>query len=318
MEKCIWITWEFHRRNRGISEALGCSLYEIINENNMIFRYLYSFVKTVVIIQKEKPKILIVQNPSIFLSLLAVLIKPIYSYQLIVDAHNSGIYPCEGKYKILSYISVYIQKKSNIVLVTNENLAHNVRKNKGNPVVMPDCIPKIQNISKTELDGKFCVVFITTYNVDEPYLEVINAAKMIDKKIVIYFTGNPKNKLDSIDIPYNVKICGFLREDNYWKLLRSCSIVMDLTTRKDCLVCGAYEALSLNKPLILSNTHAIKKYFNRGVLYVDPNDHSISNAVNKAFRNIEFLRSEIIELKKELNNDMHYRVKYLREKIEIK
>jgi hypothetical protein len=54
------------------------------------------------------------------------------------------------------------------------------------------------------------------------------------------------------------------------------------------------------------------------VLYVDPNDHSISNAVNKAFRNIEFLRSEIIELKKELNNDMHYRVKYLREKIEIK
>ncbi|MGH3426512.1 MAG: glycosyltransferase family protein, partial [Mycobacteriales bacterium] len=54
---------------------------------------------------------------------------------------------------------------------------------------------------------------------------------------------------------------GFLDEAAYWRLLWSADAVMDLTLMDNCLVCGAYEALAVGKPVILSDNEASKELF---------------------------------------------------------
>ena len=108
---------------------------------------------------------------------------------------------------------------------------------------------------------------------------------------------------------------GFVPEVKYWELLSSVDIVMDLTTREACLVCGAYEAVALEKPLILSNTSTQKKYFNRGCVFVFPISDSIGKGIIETVKNIDTLKKEIITLKKYLNADWENRRKELQKEI---
>ena len=76
---------------------------------------------------------------------------------------------------------------------------------------------------------------------------------------------------------------GFLPTDEYYRYLLSASVVMDLTTVEDCLLCGAYEALAAEKPLILSRTRALEEYFGSGVVLTDNTSDAIRESVRWAY-----------------------------------
>ena len=52
---------------------------------------LHLIAKTIVILLAKRPQILVVQNPSAFLTILAIILKPLLRYFLVVDAHNAGV-----------------------------------------------------------------------------------------------------------------------------------------------------------------------------------------------------------------------------------
>ena len=296
--KGIWISWERHRRNIGISNALGFELFEIIIEENRLWRYICSSLKTVSIIIKEKPDIVVSQNPSIVLSLLVVFLKKLLGYKAIVDAHNSGIFPLEGKYKFLNLLSKIVQKKADITIVTNKELKNIVEKNGGKAFVLPDKIPKVcEKLEKLPLEDGFNIVYICSWVEDEPFDEVIKAAYLIPKNIFLYFTGNYKGKVQKYSLPENVRLLGYISEKHYWNLLFSSDAIMDLTKRENCLVCGAYEGIALLKPLILSDTKVQKDLFNKGCVYVKPEAISIAKEIKELVQNYNKLKEEIVELK---------------------
>jgi glycosyltransferase involved in cell wall biosynthesis len=49
----------------------------------------------------------------------------------------------------------------------------------------------------------------------------------------------------------------------------------------DCLVCGAYEALALHRPVVMSDSKAARELFTSGVEFVDNTAQSIAIAVQK-------------------------------------
>ena len=293
----IWITWEFQRRNVGLSSALGFPLHVIVHEKPRLLRYIKSTVDTLAQIYRSKTKVLCIQNPSIVLAIISILARPIFRYKLIIDAHSGGIEPLMGRFKLLMVISKWIQKKADITIVTNDWLSAIVKSNGGHPIVLPDKIPEMDAPDSFPLIGKQNIAFITTYSPDEPVSEVIAAAELLPDNIMIYFTGDYTGKLDPATMPDNVRLLGYLAEGKYWSLLASVDFIMDLTIREGCLVCGAYEGIALSKPLILSDTDATRTLFDRGCVYVKPSKTSIADGIRAAIRDSDRLTNEVPKLK---------------------
>ena len=257
----LWITWERQRRNINISKAINFELIEIRYHKPKLIRYIKSIVRTAILILTRKPKVVAAQNPSIILSFLVVILKKFFKYKVIIDAHNSGLFPLEGSSRFLSFISDSIHKYSNLTLVTNSMLKSYVDSKNGHGFILPDKIPFVPEIQHCLCltEKKIHVAFICTYKDDEPYKKVLEASGTVSDGVIIYFTGKFEGKINPREIPKNVRLLGFVPEVKYWELLSSVDIVIGFTTREACLVCGAYEAVALEKPLILSNTSTQKK-----------------------------------------------------------
>ena len=300
MKDRIWITWEVQRRNRTLSGRLGASLNELVFKGNRYLRYPALIAKTAALISGSRPSILFVQNPSMVLALFAVSTRWLFRSPVVVDAHNAGVFPFEGKKPWANRLTGFILRKADLTIVTNENLARRVRSVGGRPFVLPDPLPSIERPGAAEpLKGKRNVLFVCTYASDEPYLEVIRAASMLDPDICVYISGNPKGKERSFShlLPPNAVLTGYLPEDEYIRLFHAVDAIVDLTTREDCLVCGAYEAVAMEKPMVLSDTSTLRQYFSKGAVFTDNTAEDLARKIKEVLENAVDLQEQTKRLK---------------------
>tara|TARA_R110001599_G_scaffold5241_5_gene26350 strand:+ start:3253 stop:4215 length:963 start_codon:yes stop_codon:yes gene_type:complete len=300
----IWITWEKQRRNQTTSSALGVKLIELDYKSNPLFRYSMCIFKTLAIIFKLKPKLIFVQNPSIVLATLAILVGKCSKIKIVVDAHNAGIYPAEGKYFILNKWANFLIKSADMTIVTNKVIASYVENLGGTYGLLPDPLPELHrpdNIAR--LAGEKNILFVCSWAEDEPYLEVIKAAAKINSSINIYITGNWRKKEKELPnpLPKNVILLGFVSTEKFDELLFSADVIMDLTTRKDCMVCGAYEAVAAQKPQILSKTPVLEDYFAKGAIFTENNSEAIAETIDFSLSTLEALQLESDLFKTELS-----------------
>jgi len=240
----------------------------------------------------------VVQNPSIVLSFFAALVKPIFKYQLIIDLHTLYISPKGFKKIAMDFLNDFSLKRGDIVIVTNESYREKIqRKIRTKIFILPDRIPDFDYEFKAmPLKGKNNVLFICTFSEDEPWEEVISAGTLLDQDISVYISG--KNQLGQEAIPPNVILTGFVPDEDYQNLLRSADIIMVLTEEDDCMVCGAYEAVSAEKPLILSDKEVLREYFSNGTVFTQNNRKDIADAINLAIKNKSVLKEGIRNLKR--------------------
>jgi glycosyltransferase involved in cell wall biosynthesis len=313
MLKGIWVTWEVQRRNNGLSAGLGVKLYTIVSSKPRLLRYLESIIKTLQVIHSERPDVVFAQNPSTVLALFLVLIKPLCLKQLILDAHNTGIYLLEKRYRLLNRISAFIQKKADLTLVTCAGLQKEIERNGGRARVICDRIPQIENPRRFKINhGGWKLAFVCSFAFDEPYDAVFACARQLPDDVTIFVTGRYRGKVNPTQIPANVKLVGFLPEEDFWGLLQECHLVLDLTTQDDCLVCGAYEGIAAGKPLILSDTAATKALFRTGCVYVKPTVESIRDGILKSMAYYGDNLKEIRVLKDALEKEWTCTVEALR------
>ena len=293
MKSCIWITWENQRRNRELSKALSVKYFELseIDSTQKRFKkYILGIWKTFFIIVREKPKVVFAQNPSLVLSLFVVLLKQLARFKVCIDAHNAGIFPKERKSRTLGVIARWIQRGADLTIVTNEGLRKHVESNGGQAIILQDKIPSIAPRPKINLKGKFNILFICTYASDEPYGEVFSAFQRMSQDVCLYVTGNyQKRNIDPSTFPENIILMGFIPEDEYVTMLTSVDATMILTDREDCLVCGAYESLSVGKAMILSDTKALREYFKGSAVY----SRNTSEGIQKAILDVTEKKEEI-------------------------
>ena len=77
-------------------------------------------------------------------------------------------------------------------------------------------------------------------------------------------------------------------------------MIVDLTAIEDCLVCGAYEAVALGRPLVTSDTAALRQYFRRGTVYSRHDHASLAAAITYDLTHRERLAGEMQSLKPDL------------------
>ncbi len=298
--RAIWITWEKQIRNQSMAQELGVPLYEFISERTRMFRYVELSLRTLGALRENKPEVLFVQNPSIVLSFIAILVRPFFGFKAVVDCHNSGLHPLERRSRALNLVADWIAGSADLTIVTNAALASEVHDKGGKAFVMPDPLPNIESKGEILNIESPSLLFICTWALDEPYREVMEAAEGLDA--TIYITGNYRKaiKEDEVKkIPNNVVLLGFVDRETYDSYLNSVDLVVDLTTRDNCLVCGAYEAVSAEKPMVISDTKINREVFNQGAIYTENDSVSVRRSVLHAISDLDQLAEGVAQLKKQ-------------------
>ena len=295
----IWITWERQRRNHSLSSALGAELFEIRLPGGRVGRYWRSIRRTLSILRRHSPELVFVQNPSIVLAALATTWGRLTRTPVVVDAHNAGVMPFEGRRAWANLLIKLIFRAARLTIVSNPALQAPVERAGGRAFALPDPMPSIGGSGVPGTAGPAQVLFICTWAPDEPYLEVIEAARLLGDGVTVHITGRSHGRELAYGrpLPPNVVLTGFLPEHDYESLLRRSDVVIDLTTREDCLVCGAYEAMAVGRPLLVSDTRALRAYFDRGTLYTDNTAGDIAARVREALGRLPALAAEMAALR---------------------
>lgn len=244
-------------------------LVELDHPGSRWRRYLKNLRKTLEVLGAlGRSDVVIVQVPSIVLGWVALAMRSLKGFSIIIDAHNAVIEGAEGKSRLPTVLYSKVVRSADRVIVTNDRLAARVRALGGRPVVLADPVPPITRTSDRSAREGIRVVAISTWADDEPLGELIGAAELLPPGIDVVVTGRPKGPwVAAAQESKRVVVSGFLTEEDYIKLLSSARAIVDLTTREDCLVCGSYEALALGVPMVLSDTAALRDLVGDAAVY---------------------------------------------------
>ncbi len=299
---CRWLSWECHRRSRELARAIGAELRERSVNLPRFVKYPFLLSAAVVDLVWQKPRVLFVQCPSVVLAAWACLLKRVLRYRLVIDNHNEGVNPFNCTARWYRGLTAWIQRAADLNIVTNDALREIVERNGGRGYVLPDRIPDLPGFAGGEEVESDLVVFICTYAPDEPYVAVIEAARCLEGRARIHITGNHRGVEAAVvrRAPENVRFTGFLSEEEYVRLLSSAAVIVDLTRMDDCLVCGAYEAVALGKPLVTSDTRALRSYFSKGTVYAGSDPESVARSIQRALERRDELAEEMRTLRREL------------------
>jgi glycosyltransferase involved in cell wall biosynthesis len=217
------------------------------------------------------------------LAALVLMLRPLLSYRLIIDAHNEAVEPFLHRSPPMLVITRWLLRRADRVIVTNHQLSEAVTRSKGRPLVLTDPIPVAPPTRARVASERFRVAVISTYADDEPFEEIVAAAVAAGSEFQFSVTGNPKMLAESVrrSLPPNVTLTGFLSEGDYWHLLASSDAVLDLTTMDSCLVCGAYEAIAAGVPLVLSDNAASLSTFGDFAEFTSNSSHDIVAALRR-------------------------------------
>jgi glycosyltransferase involved in cell wall biosynthesis len=314
MNPLLWVSWQDHRRSRVLAEAIGAELCELARTLGQprLVRYVINICHTVWVLLERRPNTVICQYPSFVLALLAVLLRPLFGYRLGLDAHNGGLGIEPDSSGLLRRRAGFLQRHADFVIVHNDAVEAFVKGRGGTLVSLPDPLPTISSVEPLRLSRAFNLLFVCTFSPDEPYLAVLEAARLIDPDIGIYVTGDPRGKADPEAWPNHVVFCGRVTWERYDQLLCSVNGVIDVSTRERCLLCGAHEAVAAGKPMIVSRTETLMEYFTRGAVFTDntvsASPYSIRNAILDLRAREAELKAEVALLKQELTLDWYARL----------
>ena len=118
----VWLTWERHRRSRELWDAFGAEIKGITSNFKGLFRYSSWIARTLIFLACRRPSVIFAQTRSIVLAALAVSWGQLTGAKVIVDAHNAGVAPAEGKFVVLQLIARTAARSAYLNIVTNSTL----------------------------------------------------------------------------------------------------------------------------------------------------------------------------------------------------
>lgn len=306
----VWIAWETQRRSLELSARLGAELRLCLDEDRGWMRHAVSAAKTWRILEASRGKAVFVQNPSMVLAALACVLKPIFGYHLIVDRHSNFGFLSQNaglKRALSDLLSKRTLQAADLTIVTNPELAVRVERMGGRPFVLPDPFPRVPAAAletAARADDRPGgapreILFVSSWAFDEPIAETIEACRALQGKVVVHITGRPKAAYRKLleGAPPNFVTTGFLSDADYFDRMARCDAVMAITRRPCTLVCGAYEAIALGKPMVLGDTEALRDYFDAGAVYTDSSAPDLVRALTGIVDRLPELRKEVLDLR---------------------
>ena len=312
--RIVFLVWDRQSiRAYGIAKEIGASLYLL---STSPIKHPVLFVRSLQILRKNKPDVIICQNPPITCTMVALIYKYLFARvtkpKILIDVHTGAITKPWSK-----NVSRLVMNLASYIIVTNKELQDYVdQKYRIKTVILEDRIPAFREILSTVEShvgikirkDTFNIAVISSFAYDEPLEVVFDAASQLPDT-QFYITGDKSRLKKPLNQKLqNVTITGFLEYEIYLDLLQKVDAIIDLTTDDKTMLSGAYEAVALEQPLIISDWIPLRRYFNKGAIYVKNSSKDIRAA-------ILIVRTKKKELSKQMRELKSEKIKEWREKI---
>jgi glycosyltransferase involved in cell wall biosynthesis len=310
--KITFIVWtHYDRRPELVARQLGAALHYVsYGRRGRVLqaplRYLVQAARTWNILDAERPDVVFVQNPPIFAPLVVARYARRAGARYVLDSHSGAF--LSPKWRWASGLHRRLARGALTTIVQNGPLAEVVC-GWGCSVSLLGFTPgEYPHGEAFPLDGAFNVAVISTYGEDEP-LDVVweTARRMPD--VAFYVTGDARHADQRLlaEKPENCHLTGYLSYERYIGLLRTTGAVIDLTTQDNTLLMGAYEAVALGTPLIVSDWPVLRDYFSRGAVHVPNTVEGLRIGIRRVQHERAALSDEMIALREHLHDEWNRR-----------
>lgn len=304
--KLSFIAWiDYNRRSEILAEFFDATLHHISfgqrkKKWQIPIRYLVQSFQTFMALLKDRPDVVFVQNPPIVIMLPVLPYCWLFGAKYIIDSHTGAF----TDFKKTLGLHKWLSKRALTTIVHNSVQEEIIKAWNVSYCVLGFSEAEYPAGKSIPMADGFNIAFSCSFAPDEPIAEVFEAAKM-SPDANIYITGNHEllNPSQAKMKPKNCHFTGFLSFDEYVGLLRDSDMVMALTTRDETLLSGGFEAVSLEKPLIVSDWPILEQYFSKGSVHVDNSAAGIAQGIRNGIENLPMLNEKIKELRINLNEE---------------
>jgi len=308
--KKIFIVWYgFSRRAETLAAEVDARVsfqYEagLKGKWSTPLRYLVQGWKTWRLLDRERPDVVLVQSPPIFAPLVVALWCSLRGRRgtrrvpYVIDCHPATFY---GPWRWTLLLLRLLSRRALVTLLCNEAAQGILQGWKVKGIFLPDGLPALSHASGTiGAEGEARIAVISVFDVVEPIAEVFAAARLLPG-VTFYVTGDPERAAIGLlaQKPENIILTGFLRGEAYTGLLANVHGIAILTKAPNDLSCGAYEALAIAKPAIISDWPGSRRCFKRGFVYVNNTPAAIAAGVKKLLNEQAVLTAEITAMRTE-------------------
>jgi glycosyltransferase involved in cell wall biosynthesis len=210
----------------------------------------------------------------------------------VIDAHSGAL--LDPRWRSTLFLHRFFSRRAVTTILTNEYLQGLLSGSGGRTMIVTDvpvCFPDpVQLI----LRGDYRMTLVNTFTRDEP-LDIFLRAAALLPEIQFYVTG-PLSGLTQAILkikPENVEFTGFLPDAEYVGLVLGSDAIICLTTLPHTMQRGAYEAVYLGKPVVLSNTELLRTAFDKGGVHVDNTVQAIVKGVRQMKEHLRKYQQEI-------------------------
>ena len=264
------------------AEVLSCFPPGSPNRPPALIRYARSAAMTTRYLIQRRPLVVIVTNPPVIPAVLATVYARLTGSAVVLDDHP-GAFGAMG-YKPGRYLDVlhrWAAKRARLCLVTDDSWSDVVGAWGGRGLVLHEA----PGLSPTQADRP-CgetprVLFVCTFGRDEPVQAFFAAAALLaDWRFDV--TGDPSQRPPG-EIPPNVRLVGFLGPEQYREALEQADVVIALTTEPTSAMRAAFEAVWMEKVIVVSGWPLLRRLFPDAV-HVDNTVQGIAAGVSRAVR----------------------------------
>lgn len=285
--KALFLVWGFPRgahRSQHIAQMLGMETVHVYitpkqGVLSALFKYPVQAAKSLIVLARQRPQVVFVQNPPIFAPLMVYLWGLVSGAKLIIDSHTDAMLASWWAWSLP--LHRFLSRRAIVTLVTNDHLRQMIAAWGANALTLTD-VPTIFSERQSAHRGgnSFNVLFVSTVSYDEPISEVLRAASSLPE-VSFRITGDYQSNAPHIiqSAPDNVHFTGYVPDEEFFGLFETAHVVMCLTTENHTMQSGASQALWLGKPIITSDWPMLREYFNQGTIHVDNTEESIYGAV---------------------------------------
>jgi glycosyltransferase involved in cell wall biosynthesis len=314
----VFVTWyPYCRRSDVLAEQIGARSHLVHYLKFKVpyqapLKYFLQALRTLWLVMRARPSLVLVANPPVIAPMVVWLVSTLMRYRYVIDAHSGAFQHTRWMWSLP--LQRFLTRRALATIVTNDHMGGIVGSWGGKAVKVQDLALPLDPGGRSTPSGRFHVVYVCTHSVDEPVAAVVEAARRLPD-VRFSFTGDPSYAPRGFreGLPSNVRLTGFVPEEDYLALLRGADAILVLTSEDHTMQRGGYEAVALEKPLITSDWPLLREVFSRGTLHVDNSAAGIAAAVRLIQSDGAALQREIRLLKDERRRISTAQVQALRD-----
>ena len=246
-------------------------------------RYIFLSVRTLSLLGKQRPKVVLAQNPPIFLPLLLVLVRRFYRFRLVVDHH--AIWSMKTlRQPLLSQgiaaLERFVSKRADSNMSPNNSWTRELRaRGAADPFTYHDFIPKptttttkVREWSPLPLPPHRFLVIAAHGGHPQELLEEEVAAIIGLEDYLLVITGKREKlarRIGRLNPPKNVIYPGYLDDASYEALKRNADVALSLSMELNTLPHAIHEFLVYGTPTIVLRDPLLHSLFEGAIVEID-------------------------------------------------